>query len=136
MLLPWKKSRGWHPSSRETPVAECLPGGSRLVPDSDRLETTVDGSDAMLAKLDDAIAKVCVYLTEKSVPSAGLINPMLEVWEAANAIHPAVAGPVEEFLTVLIHRTSVAPAEINAVADDVKVLALQASVLAGGMTVS
>jgi hypothetical protein len=134
MFSPWKKrqdewSRSWHPSEMDRPGHELLPGDERELP-------TVDGDDQTLARLDEAVAIASTYMTENWIPTTSLINPMLEVWEAANAIHPAVARPVEEFLTLLIHRTTVTPADIEAVADGVRVLALQASVLASGTKVS
>ena len=89
-----------------------------------------------MARMDEALATASTYLTENWIATTALINPLLEVWEAANAVHPAVARPVEEFLTVLIHRTTVTPAEVNAMVDEVRVLALQASVLASGTKVS
>ncbi len=141
MFPSWKKAKGgwtrsWHPSEVDRPRNEPLPGCERLLPRVERSEGMVDCDDQTLARLDEAIATTSMYLTEKWIATTSLINPMLEVWEAAHAIHPAVARPVEEFLTTLIHRTTVTPAEINAMADEVRVLALQASVLVGGTKVS
>jgi len=141
MFSPWKKprgvrTRGWHPSQPGRPGHDSLPGCERLLPGSGLYEGTVECDDQMMPGLDQAIATASTYLTENWIATTALINPMLEVWEAANAVHPAVARPVEEFLTVLIHRTTVTPAEVNAMMDQVRVLALQASVLAGGTKVS
>jgi hypothetical protein len=141
MFSPWKKAKGgwsrsWHPSEKGRPGHDPLPGCERLVSRAERYEGTVDCDDRTMARLDEVIAMASAYVTEKWIPTTSLINPMLEVWEAANAIHPAVARPVEEFLTALIHRTTVAPDEIGAVVDETRLLALQASVIAGGMKVS
>jgi hypothetical protein len=111
---------------------ECLPGCDRSLPDSERSEPAVECDDQTLARLDETINIVCTFLTENWIATAVLINPMLGLWEAANTIHPAVARPVEEILTMLIHRTTVAPAEVNAVLDELRVLALQASVFIDG----
>jgi hypothetical protein len=141
MLSPWKKPRGarsrsWHPSEGGRPGHDSLPGCDRLLSPAERDDGTVDCDDHTVTCLDEAIATASTYLTENWIATTVLINPLLEVWEAANAVHPAVARPVEEFLTVLIHRTTVTPAEVNAMVDEVRVLALQASVLAGGTKVS
>ena len=137
MFPRWKRpqggwSRNWHPSEVDREQNQCLPGCERLLPDSERSEPAVECDDQTLARLDETINTVSTYLTENWIATAVLINPMLGLWEAANAIHPAVARPVEEFLTMLIHRTTVAPAEVNAVLDEIRVLALQASVFIDG----
>ncbi len=141
MISPSKKprgawSRGWHPSKVDRPDHDRLPGCESLLPAAERDEWSIDCDDQTMARLDEAIVTASTYLTEKWIATTCLINPMLEVWEAANAVHAAVARPVEELLTVLIHRTTVTPAEVEAVVDEVRVLALQASVLAGGTKVS
>ena len=141
MFASWKKpkggwSRSWHPSQVERSRPESLPGCERLLPGAERWEGAIDCDDRTVARLDEAISTASTYLSEKWIATTSLINPMLEVWEAANAIHPAVARPVEEFLTVLIHRTTVTPAEADAVADQVRGLALQASVIGGATKVS
>jgi len=141
MFASWKKPKGgwshsWHPSQVERSGPEPLPGCERLLPGADDWEGAVDCDARAVARLDEAIATATTYLTEKWLATTSLINPMLEVWEAANAIHPAVARPVEEFLTVLIHRTTVTPDEANAVADQVRVLAIQACVIGDATKVS
>jgi len=125
-----------YPSGLTRPRNELPAGPERLLHSVERSVGSVDCDDETLARLDEAIATASMYLTEKWIPTTSVINPLLEVWEAASAIHPAVARPVEGFLTALIHRTTVTPTEINAVADEVRVLAIQASVLAGGTKVS
>jgi len=141
MFSPWRKAKGgrsrrWHPSQKERPRPDPVAGCEQLQPGVERREAEVDCDDKALARLDEAIAMTSAYLTDEWIPTTSLINPMLEVWEAAHAIHPAVARPVEEFLTALIHRTTVTPAEIDAVAKEVKLLTLQACVIAGGLKVS
>jgi hypothetical protein len=116
--------------------AEPMAGWQSSWPGGERAEETIDCDDQTLARLEEAIATASTYLTENWIATTSLINPMLGVWEAANAIHPAVARPVEKLLTMLIHRTTVTPADINAVVDEVRVLALQAAVLAGESMVS
>jgi hypothetical protein len=141
MFLPRKKPRAawsgsWHPSEVDRSRQEPLPGCERLLPGAGRHEESVECDEQTMARLDESIAVASTYLTEKWIATTSLINPMLEVWEAANAIHPAVARPVEELLTMLIHRTTVTPDEIRTVADEVRGLALQASIIAGGIKVS
>lgn len=126
----------WHPSELARPPNTPFPGLAESLPPLQGTEPEVDVDGQSLARLDEAIATASMYLTEKWIPTTSVINPFLEVWEAPNAVHPAVARPVEEFLTLLIHRTTVTPAEINALADEVRVLALQASVLSGATKVS
>jgi hypothetical protein len=141
MFSSWRKTTGswrrsWHPSEVVRPRQDPPPGCQMLSPGVERNDGTVDCDEQTLARLDEAIATSSAYLTEKWIATTTLINPMLEVWEAANAIHPTIARPVEELLTVLIHRTTITPAEINAVAHEVRTLALQASVLAEATKVS
>jgi hypothetical protein len=133
---PGRDAHNWHPSELIRPRNEPLVGGERLLPSVERSEATFDCDDETMARLDEAIATASTYLSERWTPTTSLINPLLEVWEAAHAIHPAVARPVEGLLPTLIHRTTVTPAEITAMADEVRVLALQASVLVGGTKVS
>jgi hypothetical protein len=141
MFSAWKKPKGgwsrrWHPSQvyrpRHDPLSDCQNLRSR----AERIEAMADWDHQAMDRLDEAISMASPYLTERWIPTTSLINPMLGVWEVANAIHPAVARPVEEFLTSLIHRTTVTPAEFGCVVDEVRVLALQASVLASGAKVS
>jgi hypothetical protein len=135
MFSRWRKApagrpQGWHPSQGKGPRPGPLPGREASLPAVRIPEPEVDAADQTLARLDEAIGRASTYRTQRWIATTCLINPMLEVWEAAHAIHPAVSRPVEELLIVLVHRTTITPAEINRVVDEVRALALQASVLA------
>ena len=89
----------------------------------------LDVSPATDGALDDAIAAVESYLREKIIPAAQVINPLLDVWSAAKNIHPSVALPVEDLLTTLVSRSATTPSEVLAALDDVRIAAVQATVL-------
>ena len=58
-------------------------------------ESSIDASDNVLARIDEAEAVLGGYLV-KGVVSIGLvINPLLDVWDAAHCIDPGVSSPVE-----------------------------------------
>ena len=87
-----------------------------------------------MARLDEAIAELGPYLTETIIPTGQVINPLLDVWDAAHNIHPYASSPVEQLLTVLVARAWVPPAELSSTLDEVRSSALQASVLAHALT--
>lgn len=91
-----------------------------------------DPVDERVDRLDRAVAGLDPYLPEQSTGAAGLVNPLLVVWDAAQAVHPAVAGPVEDLLTALLHRLTVPTAEVRAVVEETRARALQVLILEGG----
>jgi hypothetical protein len=95
------------------------------VPDQLLSET----GDAAVGSLDAAIAALTPYLQERIIPSGQVINPLLDVWTAAESVDPSVARPVEELLTALISRTTTTPSELVAALDTVQIAALQIRVL-------
>ena len=105
-----------------------LPSGPQPVstPGSDELRFDTD--EAAVAFLDRAIAALDPYLREGIIPSRQVIDPLLDVWSAAQSVDPDVARPVEELLTVLISRTTTTPAELVGTLDQVQIAALQARV--------
>ena len=97
-------------------------------------ESSIDASDNVLARIDEAEAVLGGYLV-KGVVSIGLvINPLLDVWDAAHCIDPGVSSPVEHLLTGLVARTWVSAAELTFTLDQVRAAALQASVLVDALT--
>lgn len=84
-------------------------------------------------RLDLAVAAVTPYLLDPSVSAAVLVNPLLLVWDAAQAVHPDVAGPVEELLTTLLHRTITPSVDVRRTIEEIRARALQELVLRGGV---
>lgn len=82
-------------------------------------------------RLDEAVTALTPYLRDSFIYSAVLVNPLLVVWGAAQAVEPEVASPVEHLLTDLLHRTTVASEEIFSAIADVRARALQVLVLEG-----
>jgi len=115
--LPWWRQPPAAETDRANQVEEVL-GGSR-----------VDLSDTALARLSEALDGLALYMSEPVIPAGRVINPLLDVWDAAHSVDPYVGSPVEQLLTVLLTRTSVTPAELNSVLDEVRAAALQACAL-------
>jgi hypothetical protein len=90
----------------------------------------LDVSPATALALEQAVAALESYLREKIIPATQVIDPLLDVWWAANIIHPSVALPVEDLLTTLVSRSATTPSEVLAALDDVLIAAVQATVLA------
>jgi hypothetical protein len=90
----------------------------------------VSGDAAEARTIDEAIAAFEPYMRESLIPAGQLINPLLDVWSVARSIHPSVARPVEELLTSLVSRSATTPGELVATLDNVRIAALQVSVLA------
>jgi hypothetical protein len=80
--------------------------------------------------LDQAVAALESYLREKIILAGHVINPLLDVWSAAESIHPSVALPVEDLLTRLVSRSATTPAELLAALNDLRIAPVQATVLA------
>ena len=109
--------------SRSSPTAQAF---SVAVP-PDQLH--LDVSPATALALDQAVTALESYLREKIIPAAQVINPLLDVWSAAKSVDPSVALPVEELLTTLVSRSATTPSEVLAALDDVRIAAVQATVL-------
>jgi hypothetical protein len=93
-------------------------------------DRAVEISEAALVSLDRAVETLEPYLQEQVIPTGLVINPLLDVWGAAQSIDASVAQPIEELLTALICRSATTPAELVAVLDEMRIAALQAHVLA------
>jgi hypothetical protein len=113
-----------HSSSEVEPCLLSLP------PD----QLHLDVSPATALALDQAVAALESHLREKIIPAAQVINPLLDVWSAAKNIHCSVALPVEDLLTTLVSRSATTPSELLAALDDVRITAVQATVLARAVT--
>jgi hypothetical protein len=103
-----------------------LRGGTRR---EETGETRTAPTEAALAHLDQALAALNPSLEEAVITAAVVINPLLDIWDAARSIDPYVSAPVEQLLTVLVERTTVTPAELTATLNGLRIAALQASVL-------
>ena len=91
--------------------------------------STSTASCEAVARLDQAVAGLGPYLAEAFIPASAVINPLLDVWDAAHSIDPCASSPVEPLLTVLVTRTWVTPSELTATLDEVRAAALEASLL-------
>ena len=91
-------------------------------------------ADASLALLDEVVAKLVPYMTEAIIPTGQVVNPLLDVWEAAHAIDPIASSPIEHLLTSLLTRAWVTRAELLSVLDEVRASALQATLLSDALT--
>ena len=100
---------------------------------NDRLsapDQSADGpADSRLVRLDEAIAVLAPYLRETVIPTGRIINPLLDVWDAAHSIAADVSSPVEQLLTTLVTRHLITPTELVSVLDKARIAALQATVL-------
>ena len=102
-------------------------------PAGDRIEEAPT-ADASLALLDEVVAKLGPYMTEAIIPTGQVVNPLLDVWEAAHAIDPIASSPIEHLLTSLLSRAWVTPAELMSTLDEVRATALQATLLSAALT--
>jgi hypothetical protein len=73
------------------------------------------------------------YMRETIIPAAQVINLLLDVWSAAQSIHPSVALPVEGLLTILVRRSATTPSELAATLDEIRIAAVQANVFASAV---
>ena len=96
-------------------------------------ESAFVASQSLLAQLDQAVGALNPYLGDTVIPAGLVINPLLDIWDAAQSIDPSVSSAVKQFLTVLVERTSVTPAELTSTVDEMRIAALQASVLADAL---
>jgi hypothetical protein len=88
-----------------------------------------DADEAAVGSLESAVAALNPYMQERIIPSRQIINPLLDVWSAAQSVDPSAARPLEELLTVLISRTTTTPAELVAALDEMRIAVLQIRVL-------
>jgi hypothetical protein len=124
---------GRRPSCRQPRARERLPSG---LPPSSETEPgwpnqfDVNGQADEARTIDEAIAALEPYMRENFIPAGQVINPLIDVWSVAHNIHPSVARPVEELLTALVSRSTTTASEVATTLDNVRIAALQASVLA------
>jgi hypothetical protein len=86
-------------------------------------------SETAIVSLDETVAALEPYLRDRIIPTGMVINPLLDVWGAAQSMDASVARPIEELLTVLVSRSATTPGELVAALDEVRVGALQARLL-------
>ena len=126
--------RHWIPcaaaASRSNPIPEAPQ--TAVVSDDGRSgpDPSAGGAtDSRLVRLDEAVTVLDSYLWETVIPTGRIINPLLDVWDAAHSIAADVSSPVEQLLTTLVSRHLITPTELVCVLDKVRVAALQATVL-------
>jgi hypothetical protein len=93
----------------------------------------VDESPTTALALDEALLALQPYIRD-AMSAAQIINPLLDVWSAAQSIHPSVARPVEDLLTALVSGSATTRQELLAVLDEVRIAGVQMNVLASAMT--
>ena len=104
--------------------------------DIESVHTDMVRVDADMAALDATVDKVLAFLGGRLVPRPVLINPLLNVWEAARAIDATVSRPVERLLTTMMSRELISSDDVTAAMDDVRARAVGASVVANCVTTS
>lgn len=117
-----------------SPVPERGPVQVRAVP-ARRSQAAPPPLEERVERLDEAAVALGPYLREATACARMLVNPLLVVWDAAHAVHPEVATPVEELLTGLLHRTTIPVQDVLGAIDDVRARALQELVLGGWVMV-
>jgi hypothetical protein len=96
-------------------------------------EIHIDGGPASALALEEAFAALEPYERAAIIPSAQVINPLLDVWSVAQSIHSSVALPVEDLLTTLVSRSATTRQELLATFDEVRMAAVEANVLANAL---
>lgn len=86
--------------------------------------------DSAIRRVHAAIRHVQAQFHGPTVPPGDLVQPLLQLWAAANECHPWVALPVQHFLTGLTAERPVPSAEVAALAEDVNLLLLEVLSLA------
>lgn len=100
-----------------------------------RLQTPRPPIQDRVDRLDETLKTLDPYLQEPAASAGALVNPLLVVWDAAHAVHPEVATPVEKLLTGLLHRTTVPVDDVLVAVEDMRARALQVLVLTGRVVV-
>lgn len=78
--------------------------------------------------LEETLSTLVTYTAGGAVPAQVVINPLLEVWDAAHEIAAEVSVPVEVLLTSAVQRPSLQPDELISCIEEVWALAVQESV--------
>ncbi|HET6964064.1 MAG TPA: hypothetical protein VFH58_04780 [Acidimicrobiales bacterium] len=86
--------------------------------------------DSAVRAVHSALGHVRARLSEPTVSPPDLLEPLLQLWAAANEVHPWVALPVQHFLTGLVPERAVPSADVAALAEDVHLLLLEVCALA------
>lgn len=114
------------------------PGAGAAAGRSDHREAVADPPSPIqdrVDRLDETLKTLDPYLQEPAASAGALVNPLLVVWDAAHAVHPEVAAPVEKLLTGLLHRTMVPVDDVLVAVEDMRARALQVLVLTGRVVV-
>lgn len=124
----WAREQSWLSVPERSQVQVAALAARRLEAVRPPLEDRVNRLDETLKTLDP-------YLREPSACAAALVNPLLVVWDAAHAVHPEVAIPVEKLLTGLLRRSTIPAADVFDAVGDMRARALQVLVLAGRVAI-
>lgn len=90
--------------------------------------------DSAVRAVHSALGHLRARLGEPTVSPADLLEPLLQLWAAANEVHPWVALPVQHFLTGLAPERAVSSSDVAALAEDVHLLMLEVCALAAHET--
>ncbi len=99
-----------HPSELPLPSSATIPGSA-------------------VREVHTALGHLRAHLGEPTASPGDLLGPLLDLWAAANAVHPWVALPVQHFLTGLAPERPVPSSEVAALAEDVHLLLLEVCAL-------
>ncbi|MDA8045962.1 MAG: hypothetical protein M0Z30_12105 [Actinomycetota bacterium] len=83
----------------------------------------------LLEQLTQALTELDRYSDELLVAPSAIVNALLNVWDAAHAIDQSISEPIEQMLTVTVHRMTIDGREVAALVDEVRARALEVSLL-------
>lgn len=84
-------------------------------------------TDSTVRKVHTAVSHLRSRLSDPTgtLEPGELVEPLLQLWAAANEVHPWVALPVQHFLTGLTADRPVPTAELRTLVEDVSLLLLE-----------
>lgn len=90
----------------------------------------VAAPDPAVRRVHASLRHLRAQIHADTVAPADLVQPLLDLWAAANECHPWVALPVQHFLAGLSPERSVPASEVASLAEDVNLLLLEVRSLA------
>lgn len=85
----------------------------------------VAAPDPAVRRVHAALRHLQAQFHADTVPPGELVQPLLDLWAAANECHPWVALPVQHFLTGMTAERPVPASEVASLAEDVHLLLLE-----------